>query len=57
MKEIARRRITVTSSFKEISTDQLENRAMVVQQASEQIFKDDGNNFPSTGGITPRSPS
>ncbi len=57
MKEVARRKITVTSSFNEIPTDQLGNRVgrggrrystslhSFLQQAAEQIFKDDVNGF------------
>jgi hypothetical protein len=61
MKETPRRRITVTSSVDKVSTDQLGNRVVVrgrginpptptpfystVQQASGQIFKDDGAVF------------
>jgi hypothetical protein len=42
-----RRRITVTSSFNKISTDQLGNRVPppFLQLALEQIFKDDVNCF------------
>jgi hypothetical protein len=58
----SRRRMTVTSSLNEISTDQLGIRVVVreggvtpptpmhsfLQQASGQIFKDDVNGFSST---------
>jgi hypothetical protein len=51
--ETPRRRITVTSSLKGISTDQLENRVAVRGgQAFGQIFKDDVNGFPSTSDIS-----
>jgi hypothetical protein len=60
VKEIPRRRITVTSSLNEISLDHLENRVgegallrpppslYTVQQASGLKNKDDMNSFSST---------
>jgi hypothetical protein len=55
MKETSRRRITVTSSLNEISTDQLRNRVVTgggitpipfYSRLLDGIFKDDVNVFP-----------
>jgi hypothetical protein len=51
MKETPRRRITVTSSLNEISTDQLGNIVVFQQQSSGYIFKDDVNGFSSIWDI------
>jgi hypothetical protein len=65
MKETSRRRITVTSSLNEITTDQLGNRVVArgggrclsarphpfLQQASGQISKDNVNGFFFTSDI------
>jgi hypothetical protein len=63
MKETLRRKITVTSSFNEVFTDQMGNRVAVrgrgdvtlsasfYKQASGQRFKDDVNGFSSTANI------
>ncbi len=54
MKEILRRRLTVTSSLNEISTDQLEGGGVIppalipsYSRLLGQIFKDDVNGFTS----------
>jgi hypothetical protein len=61
MKETPSRRITVTSSLEELSTNQLGNRVVVrgggvtvhpfLQQASGKIYKDDVNGLSSTSDI------
>jgi hypothetical protein len=62
MKETLLRKITETSSLKEISSDQLGNRVGVregrlysvlpfLQQGSGQIFKDDGRDISSAADI------
>jgi hypothetical protein len=51
--ETPRRRITVTSSLIEVSTNQLENGVVVRGgQTFGQIFKDDVNGFSSTSDIS-----
>jgi hypothetical protein len=51
--ETQTRRITVTSSLNEVSTNQLESRVVVRgRKVFGQIFKDDVNFFSSTSDIS-----